>query len=139
MKGGRFLLAVSGLCMVFLVGSISSALGMDMQGFVSKPKLLVTGMAITTKVKTVMKIKFAGYQLYAGQTLALCAGDAKDFQAGDCPVVLSVVSGPDDEGPYITIIDVSQVSGKNIYILCEGPHCQDPAGFSGPSYNMSFE
>jgi hypothetical protein len=102
----------------FMVGPISSALAIDIQGQISKQKQLVTGMSISTKVKTLMKIKFAGFQLPAGQSLTLCAGTMKDFQVGDCPLILSTISA--DEGPYLSIIDTSQVLGKDLYILCDG-------------------
>ena len=120
----------------FLVGSISGAWAIDIQGQISQPKQLITGMAITTKVKTLLKVKFAGFQLPAGETLTLCAGDANNFQAGDCPLILSVIS--DDQGPYLSIIDTSQVLGKHLYILCEGSSCGG-SGWLGPSYIISFE
>ena len=76
-------------------------------------KYLVTGMPVDTKTHTVLKIAFENRT--AGTNLALCAGSAADFNAGNPGLQLSDSGGPGFQ--FLTIIDTHQLSGKVIYVL----------------------
>lgn len=76
-------------------------------------KYLVTGMPVSTKTHTVLKITFENNT--AGTNLGLCAGSDADFNAGNPGLQLSSSGGPGFQ--FLTIIDTHQLSGKVLYVL----------------------
>ena len=76
-------------------------------------KSLVTGMAVSTNLSTVLKIAFENNT--AGTNLALCAGTVADFTAGNMGLQLSASGGPGFQ--FLTLVDTHQLAGKVIYVL----------------------
>ncbi len=112
-RNGRWLVVLTVVGMVFMIGSVYDAFGFTINGSVEQ-KTLVTGATISTKAKTILKIKFVNKT--SGTSLELCAGDVDDFTAGICPTVLSVSGGIE----ALTILDASQLFGKHIYVIKSG-------------------
>ena len=79
----------------------------------SSGKYLVTGMPVTTKTHTVLKIAFENNT--GGTNLVLCAGSNANFAAGTVGIQLSDSGGPGFQ--FLTIIDTSKLVGKIIYVL----------------------
>lgn len=129
----RLLLGIGVICAGLVIGPIYNAFGLEISGQVYK-KRLITGMAISTKVKAILKVYFHAWNVRRDQTVALCAGDMQDFEAADCPMVLSAIS-PDDNPAYqdlLSILDTTQISGKQIYIISSDP-------LDNPNYSIKIE
>ena len=112
-RNRRWVVMLSMVGMVFMIGSVSDAFAFTINGSVDQ-KTLVTGTTVSTKAKVVLKIKFVNKT--SGTSLELCAGDFDDFNAGSCPTPLSVSGGIET----LTILDASQLFGKQIYVIKGG-------------------
>ncbi len=79
----------------------------------SSGKYLVTGMPVTTKTHSVLKVAFENNT--GGTNLVLCMGTNANFAAGTVGIRLSDSGGPGFQ--FLTIIDTSRLVGKIIYVL----------------------
>ena len=76
-------------------------------------RYLVSGAPVMASTSGLLKLTFENNT--AGSNLELCAGTVADFNAGVCALRLSDSGGPGFA--FLTLVDVSQLSGKIIFVL----------------------